>query len=188
MGNKKANIIFISTLIICIIIGIIYYLKTSTSLTETSPIFSKNSKQVISDSSNTINLTLPENTTYKVVLDENYLLKLENETNIISISKNEVSSFMNEDLYSLISLDKDSFIQNFDNIKTQSDIRESTVNNYQSYNYSFSFIENDTEYLVQIFWIKTDTSLYTIDLRLPYELINQESQEFIDILYSFAEI
>ena len=188
MENRKGNIIFISTLVICAIIGLVYYINIS------SPGFEKNSEdlssapRVISDIENTINLTLPSKTSYQVVPDENYLLKLENSTNAITLSKNDTTSFSNQDLFSLITLDKELYLENFENIKTKSEIRESTINNYKSYNYSFSYSENDIEYLVQIFWIKTDKNLYTLDLKLPYYLLEKESQEFVDILYSFNEI
>ena len=188
MENKKGNIIFVSTLIICAIIGIFYFIKINYSDLKDNFSDSASSPRVISDFNKTINLTLPSKSSYQVVSDENYLLKLENDTNVITVSKNDTTSFSNQDLFSLITLDKELYLQNFQNIKTKSEIRESTINNYKSYNYSFSYYENSIEYLVQIFWIKTDTNLYTIDLKLPYTLLEQESQEFVDILYSFFEI
>lgn len=188
MENRRANIIFFATLIICVIIGVFYFIKINSTGFEKDSSDLASTPRVISDFSNTINLTLPEKSSYRIVADENYLLKLENDTNAITVSKNDTTSFSNQDLFSLITLDKELYLENFENIKTKSDIRESTINNYKSYNYSFSFDENGTEYLIQIFWIKTDSALYTIDLRLPYALLEQESQEFVDILYSFKEI
>lgn len=188
MENRRANIIFFATLIICVIIGVFYFIKINSTGFEKDSSDLNSSPRVISDFSNTINLTLPEKSSYKVVSDENYLLKLENDTNVITVSQNDTTSFSNQDLFSLITLDKELYMENFENIKTKSEIRESTINNYKSYNYSFSYVENEVEYLVQIFWIKTDSDLYTIDLKLPYSLLEKESQEFIDILYSFEEI
>ena len=173
--NKKKVIIIIS--IIIILLGICtfagFYLTKKDS---------ESSKTFLID--NNFNLTVQKNynlTEYQN--SNNHILELHSKDNLnIYIDKLE-----NLDNYSLLLIakaDRDYYPSNFESVSSLSEIKELSINNFPVANYSFEYLNNETNeiHYLQINFIKINNDIYTIDVEFPVSETEKFSPIVSDIL------
>lgn len=117
--------------------------------------------------------------TFKITIDNKYNLnpeKLSNNHLFELHSKNNFNIYIdkleNLDNYSLLLIakgDKNCFPSTFNASTNTSEISETTINNFPVATYNFEYLENETntQYYLQINFIKINNKIYTIDIEFP---------------------
>ncbi|MGN1298364.1 MAG: hypothetical protein ACI4UE_00035 [Candidatus Scatovivens sp.] len=98
---------------------------------------------------------------------DSFLLELHSNSNLnVYISK--LDGIENKSLYMIAKADSNSFTKEFDNIAELSDITQHNINEIESYTYNFEYLDSSNiPYYIQIFFIKLDNSIYSIDIEFP---------------------
>ena len=158
--NKKKLIIIIS--IIIILLGIctfaIFYLNKKVPETSRTYLIDNNFNLSIK---NTYNLTEYKNS-------NNYIFELHSKDNL-NIYIDKLENLDNFSLLQIAKADKDYYYSNFESPSNLSDITETLINNFPATNYSFNYLNNETNkiHYLQIYFIKLNNNIYTINIEFP---------------------
>lgn len=115
---------------------------------------------------------------------QDYILELRSPNNIdIFISHKDLVE--NRDLNTIISNDRNSYIEKFNGYSNLSDIVELTIDRNQAYSYSFHYLDNKTAYYLQIIWIQTETGYYVIDVEFPLDTLTSNHKVIKDLISTF---
>lgn len=127
--------------------------------------------------------------TFNITIDNKYNLNTDkiSNTHIFELhSKNNFNIYIdkieNLDNYSLLLIakgDKNYFPSTLGSISNISEISETTINNFPIVTYSFEYLDNNInqQYYVQIYFIKINNKIYSIDVEFPVS----ETETFLPI-------
>ena len=177
--NKKKVIIIIS--IIIILLGICAFTVFYPNKKD-----SKTSKTFLVD--NTFNLTVQKNynlTEYKN--SNNHILELHSKDNF-NIYIDKLENLDNYSLFLIAKADRDYYPSIFESASSLSEIKELSINNFPSTNYSFNYLNNETSeiHYLQINFIKINNNIYTIDIEFPISKTEIFSPIVSDILSTIS--
>ena len=140
----------------------------------------------ISSRDNSFKLTIPNRIKYKVKdsNDENYTVK--DEMFLYSTVINKKSEI---NLEETVKNEKENVSKTLSNFNNISDVQKISIQNYNSYKYSYTY--SDTDYgkdlYAEIVWIQTDSRIYVLDLEVITKNINKYKPLFEKIESSFIE-
>lgn len=132
--------------------------------------------------------------TFKITINNIYDLNSEKFSNnhIFELhSKNNLDIYINKlenlDNYSLLLIakgDKNYFPNTFESPTNISEISEITINNFPVTTYNFEYLDNVTNenYYIQIYFIKINDKIYTIDIKFPVSETENFSPIVSDII------
>ncbi len=113
-----------------------------------------------STSDSSITLTVPRSFEFKEANDDSFIMSLKSPNSLsgIYISKVEVSNI--RDMSKYLEADKKTFTANFDNPYNVSDITETTIQGFQTFNYNFNYASGN---YVDVYLIYKDSTFYVLD-------------------------
>lgn len=201
MGPKRLNkkkIIIVSAIIVAILLIILTIIikkpkkdSTQAQKTNTAP----ENTTVIQDTSvvyysndKSISVKLPSNLNLEKANTEglNYLLELRSDENLdIFISKKDI--FSDKNFSTIVSLDQKSYLETFSNTSNLSELKELNVNGYQSYTYSFHYLDTSLSqaFYLQVIWIQVDNAYYIFDIEFPLDELSFYTNISTKVLSSF---
>ncbi len=162
-----ALIIFIIVLCICL-----YFFLRNEGIA--NPVINISDTTLFIDTTNSISLNIPKK--YNLSLassDDKHILTLRSPENLYVLVSHE-DGFEGFDIYDIITKDRDSYIQKYENVSNVSDINQ----NLNYYSYSFDYINSDRAYTLKTIWLKAPTGYYLIDINYQKDI-----EEYNDITF-----
>ena len=97
-----------------------------------------------------------------------FLLELHSENNL-NFYIRKLENLNNYSLYMIAKNDSLSFTTNFENVTEISNINYSNINNFESYNYNFKYIDSTLKsaYFMQVYLVKIGNSIYSFTADFP---------------------
>lgn len=161
--NWKKIIIAIIIFIILLCIGLYFFLRGK-KLAE--PIINVSDTTLFVDNTNSISLNIPKKYNLSLVSsDDKHVLTLKSPENLYILISNE-SDFEGFDIYDIITKDRDSYIQKYENVSNISDIKQNS--NY--YSYSFDYNNSGRTYTLETIWLKTSNGYSIIDINYQKDI------------------
>ena len=120
---------------------------------------------------NNFNITFSNSYNLKEYKSADYfLLELHSENNLNFYIK-KLENLDNHSLYLITKNDCLSFTNNFENVSEISSINYSTINNFDSCNYNFKYLDpsSNLEYYIQVHIIKIGNSIYSFTTDFPFD-------------------
>lgn len=133
-----------------------------------------------------ISLELPKRYNLKEI-ESNSALKLTSEDGL-QINIEEGNLVFGKSLNEIANTDKRLYTEKFENAFEVSDLEEFKLENsnlLSSYKYNFKYIKNETEYILQVYWIQDNTQYYIISICIPQNNSNYEGIDS-EIISSFS--
>lgn len=181
--NVKKIIIVVT--IIILLIFLIFFVPKKIKKIQEKKIEDSNPNSTFISNDEKISLVLSKDynlSKYKPTQD--YILELRSPDNIdVFISHKDLIE--NRDLNTIISNDRNSYIEKFSSYSNLSNIADLTIDGKQAYSYSFHYLDNKTAYYLQIIWIQTETGYYIIDVEFPLETLNTNHKVITDLITNF---
>lgn len=135
---------------------------------------------------NRVSLELPKRYNLQPV-ESNYILQLQaNEGLLINIEEEPL--VFGKSLKEISTSDKDVYTKKFENSFDISDLKEFSLENnnaLSSYTYNFKYIQEETTYSIQIYWIQGNTCYYVISTSFPESTTNTYHGLESEIIASF---
>lgn len=145
----------------------------------------------ISAFDNSFKLSIPNRIKYKVKDsgDENYSLDLYSVKDEMFLYSTVIDKKSEINLEDTVKNEKENVSKTLSNFNNISDVQKISIQNYNSYKYSYAY--SDTDYgkdlYAEIVWIQTDSRIYVLDLEVITKNINKYKPLFEKIESSFIE-
>ncbi len=178
--NTKKIIIVIA--IIILLIFLIFFIPKRVKNIEEKKIEDSQPNTTFLSNDESIRIELSKEYGFsKYISTQDYILELRSPDNIdIFVSRKNLIE--NRDLNTVVSTDRNSYINKFSTYSNLSDIAELTIAGNPAYSYSFHYLDNKTAYYLQIIWIQTETGYYIIDVEFPLDTLNTNYKVINDLL------
>lgn len=166
LNTKKVVIIavFVALLFIFIIDSI--FGSSNKDLKEKND--DENPYKVYTSIDNRVSIDLPKRYNLSEI-ENNTSLTLQSDDGLL-ISIEEKTIVMGRTLKDIANIDKSIFINKFENSFEVTDLESFNLENSNlltSYKYSFKYIKQSTEYLIQVYWIQDNSQYYIINVCIP---------------------
>ena len=111
--------------------------------------------------------------------DNSYLIDVNLEEDDMFIYASSIQKLHDIDLYDEVKEDKDSYFQNKENVRNDSEIYESTINNNKAYEYNFVYFDKSYEkdFYCNVIWIEHNDFIYVFN----FEISNYNLEKYTDI-------
>ena len=184
---NKIKIIII-LLIIAIILGIatFVFLNFYNNNPNSNTLVNKKNSNYLVDN----NFTISVDSSYNLKdfsPKNNFLLELHSENNFnVYISKLENPD--NYSLYMISKADLSSYPSNFQNVTELSELKNVTLNGFDSYSYSFKYLDstNSVNYYMNIFLVQIRNSIYVFNFDFPVSNLNSFNSMVSNIVNSIS--
>lgn len=182
--NKKKVFIFliIIILIILIVACFIFFSSNKDSLNYTT----------LKSSDGRFSINIPNSISYKINAKQNndFTIDLYSNEDEMFLYATTIEKSRELDLYEVAKDDKENYLKDKENIRDDSGIYESTINNYKAFEYSLIYFDTSygKDFYCNVIWIETSNYLYILNC----EVVNNNSDKykdiFTDIKNSFVEL
>lgn len=116
---------------------------------------------------------------------DGYLMELRTPKSLnIFVSKNTI--LPEKTLYDIASADLKTYINEFTNYSNISELNEFDYNGNKAYTYSLHYLSSKTPYYLQVIWLETANTYYTLDIEFPLEDLNNYTNVINDTINSFV--
>lgn len=180
--NKKRLIITILIILfllgICLIAGFVFYKNSENS----------NIKKTTYLIDNNFNISFDDSYNLKEYKSANYfLLELHTENNLNFYIK-KLENLDNYSLYMITKNDCLTFTTNFENVTEISNVNYSNINNFESCNYNFKYLDSSSNlmYFMQVYLAKIGNSIYSFTADFPVSSIDFFNPIVNDIVNSIS--
>lgn len=94
------------------------------------------------------------------------------------------------DLYDIVKDDKENYLKDKQNIRDDSGIYESTINNYKAFEYNLVYSDANygKDFYCYVVWIETSNYIYIINFEVVNDNISKYKDIFTNIKNSFVEL
>lgn len=177
LNVKKVVIVIIILIIICLIIFVPKIIKLKKQ--------NSNPNSIFISSDNSLSIELSKQYAFsKYTPTQEYILELRSPSNVnLFVSRKNLIE--NKNLNTIVSVDRDSYIKNFNSYSNLSEVAELTINGYSAYSYSFHYLDskdNKTSYYLQIIWIETENGYYILDIEFPLNFLDTNYSIINDLI------
>ena len=174
--NKKHLLIALVTLIIIILI-IVFFIKKP---------YKKNSENtsysIVTSTDKKVSLSIPNTVSYKINDDENndYILDLSSQEDDMYVYVSSIKKLHEIDFSSIVNDDRQSYMQNKQNIREDSGIYEGTINNTKSLEYHFVYFDENLskDFYCNVVWIETSDNIYVFNFEVANDNMNMYGDIF----------
>lgn len=148
-----------------------------------------NKETCLISSDNKFNISIPNNIKYKVNSKENneFVIDLYSEQDEMYMYASTISKPREVDLYEVASDDKQNYLKDKENIRDDSGIYETKIDNNKAYEYNLVY--SDTQYgkdfYCHVVWIETDDSLYILNFEVSEKNMDMYKEIFNNVKNSF---
>lgn len=179
-SNKNVSIYLgITVLVIVIIISCfcIFGKKSNSKVT------------ILNSSDNKFSISIPSNIKYKVNSKENneFVIDLYSEQDDMYMYASTISKARELDLYEVASDDKKNYLKDKENIRDDSGILETTVDNNKAYEYNLVYSDTkfNKDFYCHVVWIETEDNIYVLNFEVSEKNMDKYKEIFNNIKNSF---
>lgn len=180
--------IIITLLIIALLLGIITFVlfKFYNNNQNSNILTSQENSTFLIDN----NFTITIDPSYKLKEFSpmpNFLLELHSENNF-NIYINKLENPDNYSLYMISKADLSSYPSNFQNVTELSELKNSTLNGFDSYNYDFKYLDptSSITYFMNIFFTQIRNSIYVFNFDFPVSNYEQYKNQINSIVSTIS--
>ena len=180
--NKKYILIgAISTVVVIIIACIIFFASTCTEEYKT-----------LESSDKKFKIDIPTDMHYTINSKENndFTIDLYSKQDEMYMYATTISKMRELDLYEVATDDKTEYFKDKENIRDDSGIIQTTINNYNACEYSLVYYDKEygKDFYCNVVWIETENDIYVFNFEVVNDNANKYKDIFINIKNSFTEL
>lgn len=186
--RKHIDIRKVSIFIVCFVLMIFVFIKFLPQNTqkELEKEADSNPYKTYYSSNKTFSLELPK----RYNLKENYTdeITLLQSDDGLQIKIEERAIVLGKALLDIATSDKTVYLEKFENSFDVSDLKDfslSSTNSLSGYTYSFNYIQNSSEYNIQVFWVQGNSKYYIITVCIPNNVSSNYEGIETEIISSF---
>lgn len=181
MDKKHILIGAIVTVVVIVVACVIFFVCTHTD--EYKDLTSTDAKFKIS---------LPTNINYTINSKENndFTVDLYSKHDEMYMYATTIEKMRELDLLEVATDDKTQYFKDKENIRDDSGIIQTTVNNYKACEYSLVYYDKEygKDFYCNVVWLETENNIYVINFEVVNDNANKYKDIFINIKNSFVEL
>lgn len=182
--NKKKILIAVAILVLIILIIISRFFTFSHEETI--------KYTTLKSSDEKFSIDMPSSISYKVNTKQNndFTIDLYSTEDEMFLYATTIEKSRELDLYEVAKDDKSNYLKDKENIRDDSGIYESTINDYKAFEYNLVYFDTSygKDFYCHVVWIETSNYIYILN----FEVVNDNSNEYKDIFTniknSFVEL
>lgn len=171
-SKKKSFWIGISIAIVAIIIIVVMFF-----------IFHKKeiTYKTLTATDGSFEISFPSNVTYQTSQKENnqFVVDLYSTKDEMFLYATKIAKSRQVDFYQVVNDDKENYLKDKQNIREDSRIVATSIQDYKAYEYRFVYTDSSygKDFYCHVIWIETDSSLYILN----FEVVDKNKEKFQDI-------
>lgn len=182
--RKNKKFIYMGLILIVFIIVLFFCISHFTFKNNTS----KNTVLTAIDNSFTIEIS--SSISYEVGNDNNFVIDISSKKDEMFIYASHIPKERMVDFYQIVQDDKERYISEKQNIRDDSGIIQTNVNDYTAYEYSFVYYDSSygKDFYNNVLWIETEKNLYVLNFEVVNDNVEKYKDIFLNIKNSFIEL
>lgn len=183
--GKNKKFIYLGLVIIAFIIIIFFCIFHFSSKNNV------NKSTVFTAIDNSFSLEIPSSISCQVNSDNNdFVIDLSSKKEELFIYASHIPKERMVDFYQIVQDDKERYFNEKQNIRDDSGIIQTKINDYIAYEYSFVYYDSTygKDFYNNILWIETEKSLYILNFEVINDNIENYKDIFLNIKNSFVEL
>lgn len=181
MDKKYILIGAISTIIIIIVACIIFFVCTHTEGYKT-----------LESTDGKFKVSIPTSINYTINSKDNndFTVDLYSKQDEMYMYATRIEKIRELDLLEVASDDKTEYFKAQENIRDDSGIIQTTINNYKACEYSLVYYDKEygKDFYCNVVWVETDNNIYVFNFEVVNDNANKYKDIFINIKNSFVEL
>lgn len=182
--TKNKQFIYIGIVVIVLITVITFCISNFSSKNDV------NKSTVLTAIDNSFNIEVPNSISYEIINDNNFVLNIASKKDEMFIYASHISKERMVDFYQIVQDDRERYISEKQNIRDDSGIIQTTVNDYIAYEYSFVYYDSSygKDFYNNVLWIETEKNLYILNFEVVNDHLEKYKDIFLNIRNSFIEL
>lgn len=180
--NKKYILIgAISTIIVIILACVIFFVCTRTEEYKT-----------LESTDGKFKISIPTSINYTINSKENndFTVDLYSKQDEMYMYATTIGKMRELDLLEVATDDKTEYFKDKENIRDDSGIVQTTINNYKACEYSLVYYDKEygKDFYCNVMWLETDNNIYVFNFEVVNNNANKYKEVFTNIKNSFVEL
>lgn len=182
--TKNKHFIYIGLVVIALITIIIFFIFNFSSKNNV------NKSTVLTAIDNSFTIEVPNSISYEISNDTNFVIDIASKKDEMFIYSSHISKERMVDFYQIVQDDKERYISEKQNIRDDSGIIQTNVNDYTAYEYSFVYYDSSygKDFYNNVLWIETEKNLYILNFEVVNDNLEKYKDIFLNIRNSFLEL
>lgn len=180
--NKKYILIgAISAIIVVILVGLIFFAFRNAE-----------KYKDLESTDGKFKISIPTSLKYTANSKENndFTIDLYSKQDEMYMYATTIEKMRELDLYEVSSDDKTHYFKDKENIRDDTGIVQTTLNNYKSCEYSLTYYDKEygKDFYCNVIWIETENNIYVFNFEVVYDNADKYKEIFTNIKNSFVEL
>lgn len=141
---------------------------------------------------NSFTVKFPSNISYQLNNKENndFVIDLFSNQEEMFFYANRIEKIRSLDLYEVATNDKENYLEEKENVREDSGLVKTDLENYAAYEYSFVHSDGSygKDFYTYIVWIETQNNLYVLNFEVTHANLEKYKDIFLNIKNSFVEL
>lgn len=182
--TKNKQFIYIGIVVIVLITVITFCISNFSSKNDV------NKSTVLTAIDNSFNIEVPNSISYEIINDNNFVLNIASKKDEMFIYASHIPKERMVDFYQIVQDDRERYISEKQNIRDDSGIIQTNVNDYIAYEYSFVYYDSSygKDFYNNVLWIETEKNLYILNFEVVNDHLEKYKDIFLNIRNSFIEL
>lgn len=182
--TKNKQFIYIGIVVIVLITVITFCISNFSSKNDV------NKSTVLTAIDNSFNIEVPNSISYGIINDNNFVLNIASKKDEMFIYASHIPKERMVDFYQIVQDDRERYISEKQNIRDDSGIIQTNVNDYIAYEYSFVYYDSSygKDFYNNVLWIETEKNLYILNFEVVNDHLEKYKDIFLNIRNSFIEL
>lgn len=182
--TKNKQFIYIGIVVIVLITVITFCISNFSSKNDV------NKSTVLTAIDNSFNIEVPNSISYEIINDNNFVLNIASKKDEMFIYTSHIPKERMVDFYQIVQDDRERYISEKQNIRDDSGIIQTNVNDYIAYEYSFVYYDSSygKDFYNNVLWIETEKNLYILNFEVVNDHLEKYKDIFLNIRNSFIEL
>lgn len=181
MNKKYILIATIITVLIIVLTCVIFFICTHTE-----------EYKELESSDGKFKVSIPNNINYTINSKENndFTIDLYSKQDEMYMYATNIEKKRELDLYEVAVDDKTEYFKDKENIRDDSGIIQTTINNYKACEYSLVYYDKEfgKDFYCNVVWFETENNIYVFNFEVVNDNSNKYKDIFINIKNSFVEL
>ncbi len=147
---------------------------------------------MITATDNSFTLQIPGTISYQInnSAESTFVIDIYSKKDEMFIYANHIAKERMVDFYQIVKDDKERYISEKQNVREDSEIVQTKVNDYSAYEYSFTYSDSSygKDFYSNVVWIETEKNLYVLNFEVINDNLEKYRDVFLNIKNSFTEL